>query len=83
MGRPYPASGLELRTSKKTSVCCTSTARHSHVHVGTDANVVALETLNEPPMGGLWDAFVGRPSRLLRMRSELWRFQAAALAALA
>jgi hypothetical protein len=34
-------------------------------------------------MGGLWDAFVGRPSRLLRMRSELWRFQAAALAALA
>ena len=46
------------------------------------ANVVAIETLNEPPMGGLWDAFVGRPSRLLRMRSDLWRFQAAALEAL-
>ena len=29
-------------------------------------NVIAIETLNEPPMGGLWDLFVGRkPSRAL------------------
>ena len=45
-------------------------------------NVIALETMNEPPLGGVWDVFLGRPSRLLRVRSELWRFQAAALEAL-
>mmetsp|Transcript_76903 Transcript_76903/g.152199 ORF Transcript_76903/g.152199 Transcript_76903/m.152199 type:complete len:549 (-) Transcript_76903:91-1737(-) len=46
------------------------------------STVIAIELWNEPPMGGLWDFFAGRPSRLLRMRSDLWRFQGATLEAL-